>query len=397
MAPKRNFTGALKDYGWSVYLDGLLLSAVFLCLENILSYKQPSFWALGFLYGIYFYWRECRDTLSMVVDRKEFNFLFLAAPMSMIALSFDTGTFSYLALIPTMVLMGLRVSASERLKSYLLIGSLIGVISVLALSRQSMDLTSIDVFLVLSLFVMNFGPMSVWHYQDDKGSEERLFLHDLTGEIHGLGLYIDAHKELDPKEMKAMVKSLGQMVRAHSEGHHGLDHRSLTKESSSASYAECVSELKLMLKSYLSRDNLRIEIKHDGLLESVGAWQHFHLPRADFRRLMLNIVKNISESGSDHIEFYFTGLASGLSFSVRNNLTGVSQASNDLEVKLGDVITGSSRDSGMGLVSMAQICERSGGHFHFSFEGHYWKSAGELCWLVAGIDDSSDESGPLAA
>lgn len=390
MTPKTK----LKDYGWSVYLDGLLLSSVFLCLENILSYSHPSFWALGFLFGVYFYWAACRDQLSLVADKKELSFLFLAGPMAMIALSFDTGAFSYLALIPTMVLMGLRVSASERLRSYLLLSSLIGVVVALTLSRESMALTSIDVFLVLSLFVMNFGPMSVWHFQDESGSAEKLFLHDLTGEIHGLGLYIDAHRELDPKEMKSMVKALGQMVRSHSEGHHGFHHRNLTHSEVNASYTECVTELKLIIKSYLSSRDHQIHMSHEGLLENVSAWKHFYLHRADFRRLMLNIVKNISESGSDKIEFHFKGTSSGLSFSVRNNLAGVSDSGGDLESRLGSLITKDQRGHGMGLVSMAQICEKSGGHFQFSFEGHYWQTCGELCWRVG--EDEVD-GGPLAA
>lgn len=395
MAPKSHSSKILKDYGWSVYLDGLLLCAIFLCLENILSYDRPSFWALGFLYGVHFYWRECRDCLCVVSERPQLNFLFLAGPMAMIALCFDTGTFSYLALIPTMVLMGMRVSVSERLRTYFLIFSLVGVMAVLALSKENMALTSIDVFLVLALFVMNFGPMSVWHYQDDRANEEKLFLHDLTGEIHGIGLYIDAHESLDPKEMKSMVKALGQMVRAHSEGQHGLDHRSLEKGAKNASYLECVNELKLILKSYLPDPALKIEITHQGLLENASAWRHFYLPRDQFRRLMLNIVKNIAEAGSDQIEFKFTGVRSGLAFSVKNNLSGLSEVSQDLEIKLGSVIADRAGNRGMGLISMARICERSGGHFHFSFEGHCWETTGELSWALA--NEESDSSGELAA
>ncbi len=397
MAPKNHSSKVLKDYGWSVYLDGLLLCAVFLCLENILSFGRPSFWALGFLYGAHFYWRDCRDCLSVVSDRMALNFLFLAGPLAIMALSFETASFSYLALIPTMVLMGMKVSASERLRSYLLIFSLVGVMTVLALSKEALALTSIDVFLVLALFVMNFGPMSVWHYQDDKSSEEKLFLHDLTGEIHGMGLYIDAHETLERKEMKSMVKALAELVRAHSEGQHGMNHRSLDKNSKNANYSECISELRLMIKSYLTSKSYTVEILHEGLLENVSAWHHFYLPRDQFRRLLLNIVKNIAEAGSDRIEFKFTGLSSGLGFQVKNNLKGLTGLDDgqDLETKLGSVIQKSETNRGMGLISMAQICERSGGHFHFSFEGHCWQTSGELCWVSA--HHEADTSGKLAA
>ena len=349
--------------------------------------------------GNYFYWVHTRGDVEWVRGRWEFSFYFLAAPACLLAQAFEAQNFAYLALIPTLLLMGLGVVKSKSLRSWALILSLLGLGVVMAFAQESLPLKSIDVMILLSLLAINLGPMTITRNANDD-SEDRLFLHDLSGEIHGLGLYIDANLELDHGSLKSMVKSLSQMVRSYSEDAHGFSHRNFKREGDVLSYAECFKELQMLVKTYLSGAQDQVYFSHAGLLEHRSAWSHFYLSRSHYRRLMLNIVKNISEAGSTQIEFRFCGTHQGLSFEIRNNLAGLSDISSDLESFLGPAIADAHEragslggERGLGLVSMAKICEQDGGSFHFSFESECWITAGVLCWQAEQIDTS----GPIAA
>ena len=101
------------------------------------------------------------------------------------------------------------------------------------------------------------------------------------------------------------------------------------------------------------------------------------------------------------------GSKEGLHFEVRNNLTGLSSATRDLDSHLGAVISSADRElqnqssgeRGLGLLSMAQICESSGGSFHFHFESHCWITSGLLPWQSdqQGFDVDDEDFTPKVA
>lgn len=396
-----------RAHYWPLYQDGLLVSAIFLCLQNILTLGAPSFWSLAFLMGAHFYWRQSRNCFELVQDLPEFNFYFLAQASCLLAMSFESGNFSYLALMAIAILVGLRESKNTHMRTTMLLGALIGMALVMSLAQERIALQSFDVMLFLSLLVVGISP--ILGSTDSKAQylnfdSERLFFHDLVGEIHGLGLYLSAQRltregRVDVNELERMVKSMGQMVRKHYQQEFGTSHRSLTASSEVVGFSDCMSELQFIVKSYLNGPNLTVHFTHLGLLENRSAWAHLTLHKTNFRRLMLNICKNIAESGSTQIEFLFKGSKEGLHFEVRNNLTGLSSVERDLDSHLGAVIssadleaqTHSSDERGLGLLSMAQICESSGGSFHFHFESHCWITSGLLPWQsdhqADGVDD----------
>lgn len=306
-------------------------------------------------------------------------------------MSFENGNFVYLSLGAIPILVGLGESETKGPRNLFLMASLVGLTLLMALASERIQLTSLDVMLLFSIFMMGLGPMTLRRVDTESElstlSEEKIFFHDLVGEVHGINLYLASFKNeerLAPYEMKAMMKSLSLMIESHYRNHHGMSHRNLNI-SQKYDVAECLEELKFVVKSYLGASHIKVHFTYKGMMENHSSWKHLHLNKANFRRLMVNICKNIAESGSNHVEFVFDGNVQGLHFEVKNNLTGLSSTTKDLDAHLGAVISNADKEAplelrGLGLMSMAQNCEE----FQFRFEGHCWITSGILLWEAEG-------------
>ena len=191
--------------------------------------------------------------------------------------------------------------------------------------------------------------------EDEKGnkspSKDELFLHDVTGHLHGLSLFLNHC--IQGKKRPSLH-----------------DYRHLMEE---VSILQCLIKSHFNChKTFFSTDEKRIKERVRGMIKNFfpeheklcvirfyGKWKTLNYPA--FFRIVGNLVKNTSESAIGEVEFIFEAKEKGLFFVIKNKFE-----------KRGS--------RGLGLFSIEELCRSVGGDFCFSTRNGYWINEGWLPW-----------------
>ncbi len=316
-----------------------------------------------------------------------FQFLFLQA----YAFESLEATGLYLALVPVIAavyfmnsphLKGLRFL---RGKGIILLA--IGPVSYLLFSKLfSVELASINFLITLSVFAIWSAGLVSWgdlfNFSGAKSlprvGDERLFVHDLVNQTHGLFLYLNFKSSAGEKieahetdELIGEVKILQSLIK----DHFGYEHRNLTDTMDWVPFEGFKKAHKKMVESFLPEPMCKSHFIYSGWISDKSD-THLrekcivHFP--SLYRVMVNIVKNMADERTCEAQFSFHYDESGLHIVTRNKLASLKNDEDTAE-GLTRLILGDKRlGVGEGLESIGALCQKLGGSYGFQITDGYW-------------------------
>ncbi len=207
---------------------------------------------------------------------------------------------------------------------------------------------------------------------------ERLFFHDLINHTHGLLLFINLRQSqkrgLKAEEIEVLsseIKTLQSLIK----DHFGLGHKNLLGTFDWVPFSSALISLTGLIHTYLPQNLASTFIHFKGELsyeKSVMEREKCLIYFPVFYRIMNNLIKNIAESGSDEVNFYFDYGDNGLTIETRNNFNNKERIRKLADV-LGQVILDeSTNDNRFGLESIHHLTLESGGLFEFEVANDLW-------------------------
>ncbi|MBC7712028.1 MAG: sensor histidine kinase [Rhizobacter sp.] len=196
--------------------------------------------------------------------------------------------------------------------------------------------------------------------------KERLFFHDIINHTHGLVLFLNQKEiqkdNINQEEIKMIsseIKTLQSLIRDHFD----FKHKNLvqTFDWVPFSYAKLafdnLSQTYLMDKKVTTSFDIR---ENENLV---------YYP--SFYRILNNLIKNISESHSTHVEFAFKISDSGIELVTKNEMKVKNEK--NLPEHLSRVILNEQKKiHGLGLESVYHLAEENGGTFSFEINDSVW-------------------------
>jgi len=166
--------------------------------------------------------------------------------------------------------------------------------------------------------VFSFKKKSDQNLENHRDLKEKLFVHDLINQTHGLLLFLN-HKHLTGEGVQAdevqliekEIKTLQSLIR----DHYNFKHKNLvqTYDWVPLSYAKLA--FTNLANNFLSEVNVSATflIQGERIEEDLIYYPCFY-------RIVNNLVKNISESRCDKVEFHFLLNEKGLFIETKNSL-----------------------------------------------------------------------------
>ena len=218
--------------------------------------------------------------------------------------------------------------------------------------------------------------------------KQRLFFHDLINQTHGINLYLSYKSSsgigLNSKECQALereVKMLQSLVKDHFE----FRHKNLGSTYKYVSFKEIKEALPSIVEHFLPDHKVRCEINYMGLIsddQPDSVIQSCYVHQAGFIRIMTNLIKNVSDNGSNDVEINLKYDESGLTIVVMNKIFKLKQDGNNLSENLRNIILDESKIrnrasdydeiENIGLESVSHLTESLGGKFTCNLDGDFW-------------------------
>ncbi|MCK5073030.1 MAG: hypothetical protein KAQ98_06355 [Bacteriovoracaceae bacterium] len=381
-------------------------------------FLQHGFFASVFLVGSYYFFTGGMGHSDYLQETSSWPGFFLLQIVSLIGISYlanNTGGL-YLSLVP--IMFGFYFFANKETHDgvkntgrpiAMIVIAFLSYMIFAGITKRSV-LEAEDAFYIA---VFAFWSMSIiyWGYQhvdssgrsffgmlvksknemknnerDDRGEwpRDRLFFHDLINQTHGINLYLGqkiATKSVmeaeDIKVLRDEVKVIQSLVK----DHYGYSHRNLFNVYEFVTFEFAKNGIYRMVRNFLPEYLVDCHFIFKGRIadgEDGAQKQKCLIHYPSFYRIMINLIKNISEVKTDEVEFVFDYTDDGLEMVVRNKVCYLKDDSDNLAKNLGEIILGHdlepkiSKESGLGLESISSICKEQGGKFTFLLEGGYW-------------------------
>lgn len=235
---------------------------------------------------------------------------------------------------------------------------------------------------------------------DDKESKDKYFYHDLINMTHGLNMYL-GHKvsggnSLDYHEVKTLRNEI-KMIQSLIKDHYKYGHKNLFGTYEFVTFEFAKDSILKMVKSYLPDSLVDSHFVYKGMISEHADFEDsqkclVHFP--SFYRIMNNLVKNMAEDQTKEAEFVFDYDESGLSITAKSKVFRLGENNENLAKDLSAIIMGADKYSaddkanGLGLKSIANLCEEQGGEFSFSISEGYWVNSIKLPAYTQSIDKS---------
>ncbi|MBK25219.1 MAG: hypothetical protein CME70_14590 [Halobacteriovorax sp.] len=316
-----------------------------------------------------------------------FQFLFLQA----YAFESQEATGLYLALVPVIAAVYFMNSPHLKGLSFLrgkgMILLAIGPVSYLLFSKLfSIELASFNFLITLSSFaiwsagLVSWGDLFRFSGSDSlpKVGDERLFVHDLVNQTHGLYLYlnfkssagesIQAH---ETEELIGEVKILQSLIK----DHFGYEHRNLTETMDWVPFESFKKAHKKMVESFLPDPMCQSHFIYSGWISDKSDIHlrekcMVHFP--SLYRVMINIVKNMADERTGEAQFTFHYDESGLHLVTRNKLASLKNDEDTAEGLTKLILGDKKLRVGEGLESIGALCQKLGGSYSFQIADGYW-------------------------
>lgn len=237
---------------------------------------------------------------------------------------------------------------------------------------------------ILRLFRKNGHELSKIAGHSDKSTKDRYFFHDLINLTHGLNLFlgnkIAKNQSLTPQESMEVlqeVKTLESLVK----DHYKLGHKNLVNSYNVVNFEFAKGAIFSMIENLLPSHLVDSSFIFEGNLSQEAPMDTkennlVHYPT--LYRVLNNLVKNISESKADRVEFVFNYDSLGLHVKIKNNIYKLDKNSQELAKDLSDIILDfrpeDQKGNGLGLESVTRLCEEKGGKFSFQITDGQWVS-----------------------
>jgi hypothetical protein len=211
-----------------------------------------------------------------------------------------------------------------------------------------------------------------------KVGDERLFVHDLVNQTHGLNLYLNFKKNacenIKPHETEELINEV-KILQSLIKDHFHYEHRNLNNTIEWVSFEAFKKAHTKMVESFLPEPICQVSFIYSGWIEQSNDLHlrekcMIHFP--SIYRIMVNIVKNMSDSHSSIAEFKFHYDSDGLQIHTRNKLGSIAKEE-DLSEGLSRLINENKNlGAGDGLESIGAISQKLGGSFSFQIIDGYW-------------------------
>lgn len=199
--------------------------------------------------------------------------------------------------------------------------------------------------------------------------KERLFFHDIINQTHGLLLYFSqkemSHESLCPEEVKMIaseIKTLQSLIR----DHFNYKHKNLGQTYDWVPFSYLQFSFSYLKMTYLSDKDVTISFKNDG----AGELEEVYYPA--FYRIMNNLIKNIAESKSQKVEFFFHLQRQGLFIETKNSMNSGMEKSVPDHLSRVILSESSPQIMGLGLESIHHLASENGGEFSFEIIDGQW-------------------------
>jgi len=208
-----------------------------------------------------------------------------------------------------------------------------------------------------------------------KISKRKMFFHDMVNQTHAMHLWIQnklaAQESLTAEEMKVLLKEI-KMIQTLTKEFFQLEHRNLQACEDWVSFQTLQKIFQDTMKMYFSdkKYTFRFVVK-----DSQNRQVNFKIQFSLFQRICTNILKNIYDIGALEGEFVLENKESGASLQITNKVPPAAEESNERPAGRAAGLNGPPLldvSGGIGLRSIAHLCQTVGGHFHFKQEGDYW-------------------------
>tara|TARA_R110002072_G_scaffold64203_6_gene159800 strand:+ start:10794 stop:12119 length:1326 start_codon:yes stop_codon:yes gene_type:complete len=214
--------------------------------------------------------------------------------------------------------------------------------------------------------------------------KDKFFFHDIINLTHGLNLFLGNKITKSPgltkeetMEVLQEIKTLQSLVK----DHYQIGHKNLVNSYNVVNFEFAKGALFSMIENYLPSHLVDCRFVFTGHLSDdspMEVKQQSLVYYPTLYRVLNNLVKNISESKTDIVEFQFGYDELGLSITIKNNIYKLDDKSQELAQDLSDIILDFKDErlsgSGIGLESVTRLCEESGGKFSFRITGGQWVS-----------------------
>lgn len=220
------------------------------------------------------------------------------------------------------------------------------------------------------MFSFKKKPIDNSNSADVPDLKERLFFHDVINHTHGLVLFLhqkELQKEkIDLEEVKMIsneIKTLQSLIR----DHYDFKHKNLVQTLDWVPFSYAKLAFNNMWQTYLMNKEVKVSFE---VVDAQDSENLIYYP--SFYRILNNLIKNISESNSAHVEFEFKVNEHGLEMISRNVM--LIKNEKELPEHLARVILSEKtpKVEGLGLESIHHLAVENGGTFSFEITGSVW-------------------------
>lgn len=201
----------------------------------------------------------------------------------------------------------------------------------------------------------------------DASEKDRFFFHDLINHTHGLLLYL-TQKELSKESMdQSEIRELSneiKMMQSLIKNHFELNHKNLNNQDELIDQDQLVKMITFFAKVYLLGREVDLNITTTDKI--------LFFKKAETIRVLLNVIKNISESKSKIIQMKINFCKNGLDFKTKNIL-GINECV-DISDYMEQVILNESiqKNEGLGINSIDSLISQLEGEFNFTVTDGFW-------------------------
>jgi len=370
------------------------------------------FFVTFFLVANYYYFINGVGWSKLTLEKIQWPGLLLLQIFCLFGVAHENNNIAaiYLSVIPAS--FGLFFFASKKewpISSYkkgvaLLLILVLSYLFLNGLTKQ--NLFTVNDFFYFCLFLMWGASIIVWgqyHLHEEKKSlfdiflngiknnsqenettdwpHDRLFFHDLINQTHGIDLFLNQKMSkkghLEYEEMEILRDEI-RLVQSLLQNHYGYFHKNLFGRSDYVSVNQMKKMIFRIADIYLPDQLVFKSYKFEGFFKDDQADETCLAHYPTFCRIFTNLVKNLNEVNTNHVEFFFSNSKEALIIHVKNKVCYLKDDEENMVKNLKDIILGVNkginvnRESGLGMESIAHLVKKYAGTFHFELQGEYW-------------------------
>ncbi|OFZ26785.1 MAG: hypothetical protein A2381_06495 [Bdellovibrionales bacterium RIFOXYB1_FULL_37_110] len=232
---------------------------------------------------------------------------------------------------------------------------------------------------LFDIFLTGIKPNSEQELSD--WPHDRLFFHDLINQTHGIDLFLNQKMSqkthLAYEEMEILRDEI-RLVQSLLQNHYGYFHKNLFGRSDYVSIGQMKKMIFRIANIYLPDQLVFKSFTFQGFFQDEGPEEMCLVHYPTFCRIFTNLVKNLNEVNTNHVEFFFGHTEEELMIHVKNKVCYLKDDEENMVKNLKDIILGVNhginvnRESGLGMESIAHLVKKYEGTFHFELQGEYW-------------------------